>query len=173
MDVLDELPGFEPSEPMRSERLELRPFTREELEAAAEGASAETFAPGFPTPEARDWAQSAMSAGEHFFTESEYGLRAVVELSSGLVIGGAGFVGPAIENELEVEGSVVPSHRRRGFGAEALRALVARARENPRVRAVHGSVPTGPHPARQVLLRCGFTPRPSGGTEDSYVLSLR
>lgn len=166
----DALPEPEPPEPIRTERLELRPFTRDELEAVAAGARLEHFAPGFPTPADVDRARGAIEAGEHFATESEHIRLAMVDLASEQVIGTAGFPGPAMDGELEVEGSVVPDRRNRGLATEALRALVQHAFQNPEIRAVHGSVPGDQEAARRVLLHCGFIRRSSEGSEDSYHL---
>ena len=113
--MLDELPGAEPPAPIVTRRLELRPFTPDELEAVASGTSLPHFARGFPSAQNQDWARDALAAGEHFFTESRCAQRAVVERSSGQVIGAAGFTGPAMDHELEVEGSLVPQHRGQGL----------------------------------------------------------
>lgn len=168
--MLDELPGAEPPAPIVTQRLELRPFTRDELEAVAAGNGMPHFAQGFPSAQNQDWARDALAAGEHFFTESRCAQRAVVERSSGQVVGAAGFAGPAMDHELEVEGSLVPQLRCQGLASEALRALLEEAFEDPDVRAVQASVPTGEHPAHHVLARCGFQPVPSDGSEDSYRL---
>ena len=166
----DELPRSGPPQPLRTERLELRAFTPDELEAVARGTRLPLFAPGFPTPENEDWAREAIQAGEHFFTESDCALLAVIRLSSGQIIGAAGFAGPAMDHELEIEGSIIPEQQNQGLATEALRALVDRAFEDPEIRAVHGSVPTDHGPARRVLLHCGFEERPSEGSEDTFYL---
>ncbi|WP_206479976.1 GNAT family N-acetyltransferase [Kocuria sp. KRD140] len=168
--MLDDMPRPVPPQPLRTQRLELRAFTPDELEAVAGGSRLPQFAPGFPTPENEDWAREAIEAGEHFFTESDCALLAVIRLSSGQIIGAAGFAGPAMDHELEIKGSIVPEHQNQGLATEALRALVDRAFEDPGIRAVHGSVPTDHEPARRVLVRCGFVKRPSEGSEDTYYL---
>ena len=66
--MLDELPGAEPPAPIVTQRLELRPFTRDELEAVAAGNGMPHFAQGFPSAQNQDWARDALAAGEHFFT---------------------------------------------------------------------------------------------------------
>ena len=159
-----------PPQPLHADHLELRPFTRDELETAADAPTMTHFAWGFSSAENTVWARSAIEAGEHFFTETAYTRLAVVDLASGRVIGTAGFLGPAMDGELEVEGSVVPDQQNRGLATEALRALVRHAFEDPMLRAVHGSVPEDQQAARRVLRRCGFVPRPSEGPEDSYHL---
>ena len=168
--MVELLPQPEPPQPVHTEHLELRPFTRDELETVADAATMTHFAQGFPSAENTDWARSAIEAGAHFFTESERTRLAVVECDSGQVVGTAGFTGPAMDGELEVEGSLVPGVRRRGLAGEALNALVERAFEDPDVRAVYASVPEDMAPAHWLLTGHGFSRRQSGGTEVSYHL---
>lgn len=171
--MMDELPELDMPQPLRTARLELRPFTREELEAVADGRVLPHFGPGFPSAGDRDWARGAIEAGAHFATESPYSRFVGVELTSGKIVGTGGFTGPVMNGELELEGSVVADRRNRGLASEALAAFVERAFEDPAVRAVHVSVPAETaeaEPARRMLLRLGFAQRPSDGPEDSYHL---
>lgn len=165
-EVLDEL---RPERSIRTERLLLRSFTSEELEAAAVGADLPQFAQGFPTPEDQDWARTALDAGSYFFTETMYSMFAMVDAASGQIIGMSGFVGPPIDNELELVGSVVASHQNRGYGGEVLPYLLDLALQSPRVTAVNASVPWGNEPARKLLLTHGFHERPCRGSEAAYV----
>lgn len=158
-----------PDRSIRTERLLLRPFIPEELEAAAESTDLPQFAQGFPTPEDQDWAQESLDAGSHFFTETMYSMFAVVDVASGQIIGMAGFVGPPIDDELEVVGSVVPTRQNQGYAGEVLPPLVEFAFQNPQVKGVSASVPWGNEPARKLLLNHGFTERESGGSEASFV----
>lgn len=165
-EVLDE---FRPERPIRTERLLLRPFVPEELEAIADSTDLPQFAPGFPTPEDRDWAQTALEAGSYFFTETMFSMFAIVDAASEQIIGMAGFVGPPIDHELEVVGSIVPARQNQGYGGEVLPHLLELAFQNPEVTAVNASVPWGNGPASKLLLDNGFTERPCGGSESAYV----
>lgn len=165
-DVSDEL---NPERLIRTERLVLRPFTQDELEAIADPADLTQFAQGFPTPEDQDWAHTALDAGSYFFTETMYSMLAVVDAALGQVIGMAGFVGPPIDDELEVVGSVIPGRQNEGYADEVLPHLVELAFQNPRVKAVNASVPWGNEPARKLLLNNGFSECPSDGFEATYV----
>lgn len=165
-EVLDER---SPERSIRTERLLLRPFTPEELVAAAEDTDLPQFAEGFPTPEDQDWAQSALEAGSHFYTETMYTMFAVVEVASEQCVGMAGFVGPPIDSELEVVGSLTPDRQNRGYGSEVLPRLVELAFEHPQVTAVNASVPRGNEPARKLLIHHGFSKRDSVGGETAYV----
>ena len=166
--MLEPLPQQEPPQPLHTAHLELRAFTRDELEAVADAAALSHFAREFPPAETTDWARGAIEAGEHFFTESEHTRLAVVERTTGEVVGTAGFTGPAMDGELEVEGSLVPGVRRRGLAAEALDALVARAFVDQDVRAVCASVPEDMEHVHRLLTGHGFVRRPSAGSETSY-----
>ncbi|PZP35602.1 MAG: hypothetical protein DI613_04260 [Kocuria rhizophila] len=165
-EVLEEL---SPERSIRTERLLLRPFTQDELESIAESTDLPQFAQGFPTPEDQDWAQTALDAGSYFFTETMYSMFAMVDAASGQIIGMAGFVGPPIDNELEVVGSVVPNRQNQGYAGEVLPYLVELAFQNSQVNAVNASVPWGNQPACRLLLTHGFEERPSGGSESTYV----
>lgn len=167
--MIDVLEGLSPERSIRTERLLLRPFTHEELEAAAEPADLPQFAQGFPSPEDQDWAQTAMEAGSYFFTETMYSMFAVVDAASGQIIGMAGFVGPPIDHELEVVGSIVPNRQNQGYAGEVLPYLVELAFQNSQVNAVNASVPQGNEPARKLLLDKGFSERPCGGSESAFV----
>lgn len=165
-----DVPGeLNPEQLIRTERLLLRLFTQEELDAIADLVDLAQFAQGFPTPEDQDWARTALDAGCYFFTETMYSMFAVVNTASDQIIGMAGFVGPPIDNELEVVGSVAPNYQREGYGNEALPHLVELAFRNPQVKAVTASVPWGNEPARKLLLNNGFSEYPSGGFEATYV----
>ena len=160
---------FSPERSIRTGRLLLRPFTQDELEAIVESADLIQFAQGFPTPEDQDWAHTALDAGSYFFTETMYSMYAMMDTASDQIIGMAGFVGPPIDDELELVGSVIPNLQNQGYGDEALPHLVELAFQNPQVKAVNASVPWGNEPARKLLLHNGFSECPSDGFEATYV----
>lgn len=161
---------LDPVQPIRTERLLLRPFTPDELEAVAGGVHLAHFAPGFPPLPDRDWAREALEAGSHFYTETRFARLAVVDRSSGCVIGTAGFAGPPIDAELELMASIVTDRQNQGLASEALPELMRFAFEDPAVVAVHASIPPGNEAAEKLLLDHGFVPRGTlGGTEASYV----
>ena len=67
--------------------------------------------------------------------------RAVVDTSTGAVVGHAGFHGPPDEaGMVEVGYSVDPAHRRQGFATAMLRELLAWAGREPEVRTVRASI---------------------------------
>ena len=155
---------------LETERLVIRPFTAEELDAVAAGEPVAHFADGFPTVEDMDFARESLLAGGYFFTESVYARMAIVEKDSGQIVGTAGFVGPPIDDELEIVGSLAAGRRNRGYAREGLEALVRVAFTDPAVAGVRASVPEDNAPAEQVLVAAGFRHRETPGLETDYFL---
>jgi ribosomal-protein-alanine N-acetyltransferase len=168
--MTEDLEALRPAPVLETERLLIRPFTAEELDAVAAGEPEEHFAEGFPTAEDMDFARESLLAGGYFFTESVYARMAVVEKASGRVVGTSGFVGPPIDAELEVVGSLAPAYRNLGYAQEGLGALVHVAFADEAVAGIRASVPVDNAPAEQVLLALGFTYRETPGLETDYFL---
>ena len=73
------------------------------------------------------------------------------------VAGLAGYKGPPSEDgTVEVGYSVLPAHRRRGYAAETVAALVERAFAHPRVTRVIAETLPELAPSIGVLEKCGF-----------------
>ena len=86
----------------------------------------------------------------------KYGF-AVVENTSGLVIGSAGFTGPPDDvGKVEIAYGIVPDYEGRGFATEAATALVAFARKDQRVRTVCAHTLPARNASTRVLEKCGF-----------------
>jgi RimJ/RimL family protein N-acetyltransferase len=74
-----------------------------------------------------------------------------------LVIGGIGFHAPPDElGELSVGFGIVPAARRRGYAAEALRALLTWALQQPEVRSVHADTDLVNLASQRVLVAAGM-----------------
>lgn len=168
--MTEDLEALRPAPVLETERLLLRPFTAEELDAVAAGEPAAHFADGFPTAEDMDFARESLLAGGYFFTESVYARMAIVQKESGRIVGTAGFVGPPIDDELEIVGSLAPGRRSLGYAQEGLEALLRVAFADPAVAGVRASVPVGNAPAEQVLVAAGFGYRETPGLETDYFL---
>ena len=81
--------------------------------------------------------------------------RAVVDETSGLVIGHAGYHGPPdAAGMVEVGYSVDPRYRRRGHAREMLAELLRRAQAEPKVRTVRASI--SPDNAGSLATVAGF-----------------
>jgi GNAT superfamily N-acetyltransferase len=88
--------------------------------------------------------------------DQAWGHRQVVERASGLVVGGTGFFGPPRDGEVEIGYGIVPSRQGRGYATEALRAMIAMAWADPRVRAVVAGTDPGNIASQRVLGKAGF-----------------
>ncbi|GGG49299.1 GNAT family acetyltransferase [Kocuria dechangensis] len=168
--MTEDLEALRPAPVLETERLLIRPFTAEELDAVAAGEPAEHFAAGFPAAEDMDFARESLLAGGYFFTESVYARMAIVEKETGEIVGTAGFVGPPIDDELEVVGSLTADRRNRGYAQEGLDALLRVAFADAAVHGVRASVPGDNTPAEQVLIALGFVQRETPGLETDYFL---
>lgn len=153
-----------------TERLELRPLTRDEVEAACQQNPLPQFHPEFPTPNALDILQGILASGEFFFTDSAYSPLACIERESGLLIGLAGWAAPPIDESLEIGGFLVPSHTGRGYAAEALPYLISLGFEDPQVSAIRASLPQEQSALEAFLRRQGFERIESAGTETEFLI---
>lgn len=91
----------------------------------------ELWASGFPTVEQVDFLSAFIADSAARRDPGAFGLFLVSRRDDGLVIGGAGFLGPpdefgAVEIVVELDSSV----RRHGYGSEVIAALVEIARDN-------------------------------------------
>ena len=86
----------------------------------------------------------------------KYGF-AVVEQTSGLVIGSAGFTGPPdAAGTVEIAYGIVPDYEGHGYATEAAAALIAFARADDRVRTVCAHTLPARNASTRVLEKCGF-----------------
>jgi ribosomal-protein-alanine N-acetyltransferase len=88
--------------------------------------------------------------------DEAWGHRQVVERASGLVVGGIGFFGPPHVGEVEIGYGIVPSRQGRGYATEALRAMIAMAWADSRVRTVAAGTDAGNAASQRVLAKAGF-----------------
>jgi len=88
--------------------------------------------------------------------EEPYGVWAVIERATGIVVGEIGFEGHPAAGSVEVFFSIVPSRRRRGYAAEATRALVGWAFQQPGVDHVHARCQPQNFASIATLQRSGF-----------------
>jgi RimJ/RimL family protein N-acetyltransferase len=143
-------------------RLVLRPITAGDVAAVLDGHRrahlAAQWAEDFPADGdrviARVLARNGLPVDD---AGRRFGHRLVVERESGLVVGGAGFFGPPQGGEVEIGYGIVPSRRCRGYGTEAVRAMVADVLAADGVRAVIANVDLGNVASVRVLEKSGLT----------------
>jgi RimJ/RimL family protein N-acetyltransferase len=81
----------------------------------------------------------------------------IVESSTGIVIGSAGFKGPPdAAGMVEIAYGVVPARQGQGFATEAAGALVRYAAADPRVRLLRAHTLPEANASTHVLRKCGF-----------------
>ena len=81
----------------------------------------------------------------------------IIERSSGVVIGSAGFKGPPDgDGMVEIAYGIVPSRQGQGFATEAAGALLQFAAADPRVRLLRAHTLPDANASTRVLRKCGF-----------------
>ena len=89
---------------------------------------------------------------------AEWGIWVLVDQQDCVVIGDIGFSGaPGRERSVEISYSVVPSHRGRGYAAEAVAALTAWALSQPGVELVVACCELDNVASIRTLERAGFS----------------
>ena len=165
---LMESPG-QPPDPTRSSvvstRLIVRPVPWDAVLAITGGKRLDDWAPDYPDdgdvviarllrevgPDLASVASARAQPGDQ-----AWGHRQVVERVGGLVVGGIGFFGPPRAGEVEIGYGIVPSRQGRGYATEALRAMIAMAWADARVRTVVAGTDPGNVASQRVLGKAGF-----------------
>jgi [ribosomal protein S5]-alanine N-acetyltransferase len=156
---------------LRTERLVLRPVTADHVAAVVAGRRQPDWAPDFPSEGDEVIAGMLTRQGVPTGPDAVFGQRLVVELETGLVVGGIGLFGPPCDGRVELGYGLVESRRGRGYATEAARAMVEMALGLPGVTEVVAGVdPANPASVR-VLERSGFTYRSQTGPEELYAIS--
>lgn len=154
--------------PLRSARLDLFPARIEHLEAELRSPESlgkllgvevpEGWPPGEYDREAvaffRDRLREAAPGEEDWF--AWYAVLREVSGERGILVAGAGYLGPPSKGAVELGYSVLPAYQGRGFATEIVQALALRAFSDPRVRALNAHTSASNLASRRVLERCGF-----------------
>jgi ribosomal-protein-alanine N-acetyltransferase len=154
-------PPGDPHEPeLRTQRLVLRPLPPRAAALVSQdpdGAAALVRASldhEWPLP---DLLALMPAQAESTPETAPFGVWVVIEAATDTVIGDIGFMGrPNPEGVVEMGYSIVPSRRRRGYAAEAARALAGWALDQPGVTAVEAETDADNRASQLVLERIGF-----------------
>jgi RimJ/RimL family protein N-acetyltransferase len=154
-----------------TERLVLRPFTRETAETILSGERDALWAVDYPTPGDQVISRHVLKAAGPLtgpWLPYQMSLR-----DSGLVVGGAGYHSiPSPEGTVEIGYGVAPSAQRRGYATEAAHSLIELARDLGAKRVV-AHTDGGNAGSRAVLDGLGFRlARAEDGVEDGYLYVL-
>jgi GNAT superfamily N-acetyltransferase len=149
-----------------SARLIMRPVPWDAVLAITEGERLDDWAPDYPGDGDAVIARLLAEVGRGLGSarpgdgaepgDGAWGHRQVVERASGLVVGGTGFFGPPRDAEVEIGYGIVPSRQGRGYATEALRAMIAMAWADARVRTVVAGTDPGNVASQRVLGKAGF-----------------
>jgi [ribosomal protein S5]-alanine N-acetyltransferase len=151
---------------LTTERLLLRPPTLDTVrDLVAGGTGGLVLADGYPT--ADSWDVLRLVA-EHGATDDDAPWF-IVERDTGTVIGDCGTKGWTDDDGVvEIGYGLVASARGRGYGTEAVRALVGWVAAQPGVRRITAEVDPANHASAHVLEKCGFDRARSVGGYDRY-----
>jgi ribosomal-protein-alanine N-acetyltransferase len=133
-------------------RVRLAPFEVDEIKAIALGLRRKDWAGDYPSDGDRIIAEQL----SHGFQEVAPWCHYTIKLHSGLVIGGAGFHGPPINETVEIGYGLAPSQRRRGYAREAVKLLVGVAATSDHVSIVRAVVSTENVASQRVVEDLGF-----------------
>jgi [ribosomal protein S5]-alanine N-acetyltransferase len=103
---------------------------------------------------------------------SHWGHWQVVERSSGLVIGGIGFLAPPARGTVEIGYGIVPSHQGRGYATDAVRAVVRWASAQSSVTEIVAGTDGDNLASQRVLEKVGFR-RVEREGDISFALTVR
>ncbi|HEY7614880.1 MAG TPA: GNAT family N-acetyltransferase [Gemmatimonadales bacterium] len=153
---------------IRTERLELLPATVDLLAAALE--SPQALAAGLNARVPPTWPPEFLDAPALQFTRDRlartpeeegwwmYFILLPRDAGERTLIGGAGYKGPPGEDgTVEVGYGIVSDHQRRGYASEAVRGLLKRAFDLPRIGRVIAETYPELTPSIGVLRKCGFS----------------
>jgi len=150
--------------PVRTARLDLPVFTREDVTAMVDGRRLPGWADDYPREDDVDVARHVASQPAPGPQDVPWLPRHVVVREIGLAVGSVGFFGPpGPEASVEIGYGLVEGARHQGYASEAVAGVVAAAHAAGIRLVVAHTLPDNV-PSQAVLLRNGFLP--AGSNED-------
>ncbi len=155
-----------------SERLILRPISADHVVTVMAGRRSPAWAPDFPDEGDRVIAGLLTRRGVPASgREQDFGQRLIVERSTELVVGGAGFFGPPdADGRTELGYGIVPSRRGRGYATEAVLSLVLFGLADPDAVELFAGVELANAPSVRVLEKAGMMRISETGSEATYAV---
>lgn len=148
-------------------RLVLETLTADEAAAIRSGdRSGRAWADDYPSDGDAVVAAVIGEAGADYDESAALGVLQVRGRSTGLAIGGIGFLFPVEDGEIEVGYGLVESARGLGLASEALAAVIDLARDNG-VRRMVALTDADNLPSQRVLQRAGFVDAGRTSTDDA------
>ncbi|MGZ4599466.1 MAG: GNAT family N-acetyltransferase [Oryzihumus sp.] len=150
--------------PVRTARLDLHVFTREDVTAMLEGRRLPRWVEGYPREDDVDVARHVASLPAPGPQDVPWLPRHIVVREIGLAVGSVGFFGPpGPDASVEIGYGLVEGARHQGYASEAVAGLVAAA-QAAGIRLVVAHTLPDNVPSQAVLLRNRFLP--TGRNED-------
>lgn len=142
---------------LRTTHLELRGIDIAEAEriVARRASSDDHWAEDFPFEGDVGAVGAFLRATREVGEQRPFGYYLITRSSDGRAIGGVGFKGPPVDGCVEIGYGLAPSARGRGYGAEAVRALVKEATDHGLLK-VTADTTSSNIPSQHTLLRAGF-----------------
>jgi RimJ/RimL family protein N-acetyltransferase len=140
-------------------RLRLHPLSLAEMQALLDGraVNGQRWADGYPLDGSLVAIAMQLDLAKRGTERGPFGHYQVILRDEDLVIGDIGFHAPPDDlGEVSVGFGIVPAARRRGYAAEALRALLDWALHRPEVRSVHADTDLVNLASQRVLLSAGM-----------------
>jgi ribosomal-protein-alanine N-acetyltransferase len=149
-------------------RVRLRPVSVALARAVLDGdLSGVAAAPGWPHADTRDALRPYAEHG----SDDVPGPWLVELADTGQVIGDCGWYGPPdAEGTVEIGYGLAPAYRGRGYGGEAVAALIAWVTAQPGVRTAVADAEAGNAASRAILARLGFAVVSTEGARVRYRL---
>ncbi|WP_276945241.1 GNAT family N-acetyltransferase [Ferrimicrobium acidiphilum] len=149
-------------------RIHLTPLTVADCETVVAGVRQAHWAGDYPTDGDRFIAVGTLNRPMSPPPWCHYHVR----LDSGLIIGGAGFHGPPINETLEIGYGIVGSQRGRGYASQAVAELLALAEATDAVAIVRATTTPTNRASQRVLERMKFSRIQDEGDEFVYLRSV-
>jgi RimJ/RimL family protein N-acetyltransferase len=143
----------------RTERLEFREMTDDDLDDIAALLGDEEVMRYYPRPKTRDEAQRWIDWNRRLYVERGFGLWVMTLIDGGQFVGECGLTIQVVDgvDEVEVGYHVVPAHQRRGYASEAASACRALAADRFGVSRVIAVINPANLASRAVAERIGLT----------------
>jgi RimJ/RimL family protein N-acetyltransferase len=146
--------GLAARDVITTDRLILRPITREDAMAGLRGEAPEglTYAEGYPDENAREALERAISNRERVS-----GGFSIIRRAQNEIIGGIGYWFPAGPNRPSVGYDIVEPLWNKGYATEALRGLLGHLLAQPSIDAVEADTLESHVASRRVMEKAGMT----------------
>lgn len=141
-----------------TQRLVLVPFTSADAQHLLSGIRQPNWSDGYPTEGDLEIARMVAKAPTSLSSANRFGPYKIIVRTSGLVIGGAGFMGPpGKDSAVEIGYGVAAEWRNRGIATEAVRGLIEFVWSQSAVQRVFATTDESNAASARVLEKAGMS----------------